>query len=66
MSLINYYRSLHPRTRMLLGAGVIVYGTLGLYLSDVAEEKLGFTPTAEDKRKLDEIVPKIRTVERRD
>lgn len=37
-----------------------------LYLSDIAEKKLDLVPTEEDKRKLDEMVPKIRVIERKE
>lgn len=40
------------------------YAVLGLFLSDKAEEKFGFTPTEQDKQKLREAVPKIHMVER--
>ncbi|KAA8898636.1 hypothetical protein FN846DRAFT_962024 [Sphaerosporella brunnea] len=39
MSLWNYYKSQHPRTRMLLGAGVVVYACAGLYVSDWVERR---------------------------
>lgn len=42
----------------------MAWGTAGLYLSPVAEEKLGFTPTEEDKARLDKYTPKIVTVEK--
>jgi hypothetical protein len=62
----SYYRSLHPRTRMLLGAGVVLYGVAGLAISDWVEKRFGFEPTEEEKKKLQEVVPRVRTVERRE
>jgi hypothetical protein len=44
---------------------VIAYATVGLFLSDIAEEKLQLVPTEEDKRQLSELVPKVRAVERK-
>jgi hypothetical protein len=37
-----------------------------LYLSDVAEEKFGFTPSEEDKAQLEKYTPRIITVERKE
>jgi hypothetical protein len=62
----SYYRSLHPRTRMLLGAGVVLYGVAGLAISDLVEKRFGFEPTEEERKRLREVVPKVRTVERRE
>jgi hypothetical protein len=47
----------------MVGGGIIGYACLGLFLSDTAEEKLGFTPSEEDKKRLREALPKIRVVE---
>ncbi|KAI5844592.1 hypothetical protein DFP73DRAFT_594695 [Morchella snyderi] len=66
MSLWQYYRNLTPQTRALVGAGVVVYATAMLYISDAAEKKLDLVPTEEDKRRLEELVPKVRAVERRE
>lgn len=59
----SYYNSLSPKTRLMVGGGLIGYATLGLFLSDTAEEKLGYTPTEEDKKRLREAMPRIRVVE---
>jgi hypothetical protein len=40
------------------------YAATALFLSDKAEEKFGLTPTPEDKEKLRQALPKIRTVEK--
>ncbi|THY97302.1 hypothetical protein D6C92_03463 [Aureobasidium pullulans] len=58
-----YYNSLSPKTRLMVGGGAMAYACIGLFLSDTAEEKLGYTPTEEDKRKLREAMPRIRVVE---
>lgn len=42
------------------------WGFLGIMLSDRAEEKFDLVPTDEDKAKLREIIPTIRTVDRDD
>lgn len=36
------------------------------YLTDVAEKKLNLVPKEEDFKKLEEVVPRIRVVERRE
>ncbi|THY73626.1 hypothetical protein D6C86_09022 [Aureobasidium pullulans] len=63
MSLWRYYNSLSPKTRLMVGGGAMAYACIGLFLSDTAEEKLGYTPTEEDKRRLREAMPRIRVVE---
>lgn len=50
---------------MIIGVGVMAYAGVGLYISDVAEEKLGYTPTEKDKEQLKEALPKISAVEKR-
>jgi hypothetical protein len=58
------YRGLTPKTRMLIGGGVMAYALFGILLSDRAEIAFGFTPTEEDKKNLRDAVPKIHLVER--
>ncbi|KAK0764054.1 hypothetical protein N5P37_003449 [Trichoderma harzianum] len=58
------YNNLTPKTRLGVGVAIIAWGGLGLYLSDKAEEKLGFTPTEEDKAELRNLAPKITTVDK--
>lgn len=58
------YRNLSPRTRLMLGGGVMAYAVFGLFISDRAEEAFGFTPTEEDKKRLREAVPKIHIIEK--
>jgi len=41
-------------------------GTIGLYISDKAEKKLGFEPTPAEKEALTATLPKITTIERDD
>lgn len=64
MSLWNSYRALSTRTRLLIGGGIMAYGVAGIFLSDKAEQALGFEPTEQDKRRLKESMPHIHTVER--
>lgn len=58
------YKSLSPKARAGVGLGIIAWGTVGLYLSDKAEEKFGYTPTEKDKEDLRNLAPHITTVER--
>ncbi|KAK5167193.1 uncharacterized protein LTR77_007924 [Saxophila tyrrhenica] len=64
MSLWQSYRALTPKTRMLVGGGVMAWAAFGLLLSDRAEAAFGFTPTEQDKRDLRDSMPKIHLVER--
>jgi hypothetical protein len=54
-----------PKTRVMIGVGVMAYAGAGLYLSDKAEERLGLTPTERDREELRYALPKITTVEKR-
>lgn len=47
-----------------MGASLLAWGVVGLYLSDQAEEKYGFKPSEKDKAELDKMTPKIRLVDR--
>ncbi|KAG5939275.1 hypothetical protein E4U59_003244 [Claviceps monticola] len=62
--MLKAYKNLSPKTRLYFGIGVMAWGTIGLYLSDKAEEKYGFTPSEEDKEALWKFVPKVTVVER--
>ncbi|EON68284.1 hypothetical protein W97_07542 [Coniosporium apollinis CBS 100218] len=64
MSLWQSYRNLTPRTRLLLGLGIMGYASVALMLSDKAEEALGMAPTERDKEELARAMPKIRTVDK--
>lgn len=63
----NFYRAytnLAPKTRLGVGVAIIAWGCAGLYLSDKAEEKFGYTPTEEDRSALREMAPKITSVDK--
>lgn len=64
MGLWQSYLNLPQRTKLLVGGGIMVWGTLGLFLSDRAEQAFGLAPTEEDKKMLREAVPKMRVVEK--
>jgi hypothetical protein len=38
-----------------VGFGLLAWGVIGLQLSDLAEEKLGFKPSEEDKATLSQV-----------
>lgn len=63
-NLTSSYRALSPNTRMMVGFGILAWGTIGLYMSDAAEKKLGFEPSETDKNALDRSIPKIRAIDR--
>ena len=49
---------------MGVGFGIIAWGAGGLYLSDRAEDKFGYTPTDQDREDLRKMTPRIVTVDR--
>jgi hypothetical protein len=62
----RWYKGLNPKTRIMIGVGVMAYAGAGLFLSDKMEEKLGLTPTEKDREELRNSLPKITTVEKGD
>ncbi|KAK3956195.1 hypothetical protein QBC32DRAFT_321033 [Pseudoneurospora amorphoporcata] len=58
------YRNLSPRARLGVGIAFTLWGLIGLKLSDKAEEKLGYTPTEEDRKALERFKPRIIEVEK--
>ncbi|KAK0735893.1 hypothetical protein B0T21DRAFT_412482 [Apiosordaria backusii] len=64
MTLLQTYQNLSPKAKLGVGFGLVAWGLIGLQLSDKAEQKLGYTPTEQDKAELDKIIPKIHTVSR--
>lgn len=61
---IRAYQGLSSKAKLGVGAGLLAWGIVGLYLSDQAEEKYGFKPSEKDKAELDKMTPKIRLVDR--
>ncbi|KAL1899088.1 hypothetical protein Sste5346_003010 [Sporothrix stenoceras] len=66
MSLWSSYNGLSPKTRMGVGIGILVWGTIGLYFSDAAGDKMGIKPTEADKEALAKMTPKIHVIDRPD
>lgn len=64
MPLWQSYRAIAPRTRLMVGVGVMAYATFGLFAADKIEEVYGYTPTEEQKREVQDMVPKIHFVDR--
>lgn len=64
MSLWTSYRSLSTKTRVLIGGGIMTYAVAGMFLSDKAEHAFGFTPTEQDRKRLQESMPRIHAVDR--
>ncbi|KAK4130760.1 hypothetical protein BT67DRAFT_445381 [Trichocladium antarcticum] len=62
MSFWQSYRGLNSKARLGFGAGLLVWGFLGLQFSDKAGEKLGIVPTEADKAALDKMLPRIHVV----
>ncbi|ERT02619.1 uncharacterized protein SPSK_10975 [Sporothrix schenckii 1099-18] len=66
MSLWSSYRGLSPKTRAGVGVGILLWGTIGLYFSDAAGERIGIKPTETDKDNLARMTPRIHVVDRDD
>lgn len=66
MSIWQLYRGLSSKAKLGVGAGFVVWGLVGLRMSDKAEEKLGLTPTDEDRAALERATPRIRLMEKGD
>ncbi|KAF2138042.1 uncharacterized protein K452DRAFT_291082 [Aplosporella prunicola CBS 121167] len=66
MSLWQKYRATAPKTRLLLGVGLMAYGAFGLFASDEAEKAFNMVPTEEEKKRLDSAMPKIHIVDQDD
>ncbi|KAH7391503.1 hypothetical protein BKA64DRAFT_677786 [Cadophora sp. MPI-SDFR-AT-0126] len=64
MTFFQSFLNLSPRTRLLIGGGFLAWGTLGLYITDRAESKLGFEATDRDREALRSTLPTIQVVER--
>ncbi|EER25738.1 uncharacterized protein CIMG_12025, partial [Coccidioides immitis RS] len=65
MSLWKSYRNLSPRTRMILGLGLMGYAAFGLWAEPRMEKALGMVPTEAEKEELDKnIRVRIRSVEK--
>ncbi|GAB7340029.1 hypothetical protein MBLNU457_6531t1 [Dothideomycetes sp. NU457] len=57
------YKSISPQTRMLFGGGLIAWALIAQTLTDQAEPMLGFKASEQDKERLRESLPKIRSVD---
>jgi len=58
------FKSLSPKTRISVGVAFLAWGTIGLYISDKAEKKLGLEPSEKDREALEAVVPRITLVDR--
>ncbi|KAF2676393.1 hypothetical protein K458DRAFT_447514 [Lentithecium fluviatile CBS 122367] len=65
MAVWQWYKNIAPKTRVLIGVGIMAYAGAGMYFSDKVEEKLGLVPTEKDKEELSKAIPKITAVERK-
>lgn len=61
---IRAYKGLSPKAKLGVGVGLLAWGVVGLYVSDHAEEKYGFTPSEKDKADLEMMKPKISFVDK--
>ncbi|KAI5795476.1 hypothetical protein DFH27DRAFT_612734 [Peziza echinospora] len=58
------FSTLPPKTRILIGLGLIGYSAGGLLFSDAVEKVGGFTPSEEERERLRGVVPRVVVVER--
>ncbi|KAF2623637.1 hypothetical protein BU25DRAFT_461729 [Macroventuria anomochaeta] len=64
MGVWQWYKGLAPKTRMIMGVGIMAYAGFGLLISDEIEQRFGMTPTEQDYEEVRRLVPKISTVEK--
>lgn len=64
MSLWRAYQGLSSKARLGVGVGLLGWGVIGLYMSDRAEERFGYSPSDQDKAALEMLKPKIHVVDR--
>lgn len=57
------YKSLAPKTRALLGVGLMVNAGLALQFSDQVESLLGLQPTSKDHDEVKKLLPTVTMVE---
>ena len=48
----------------MIGCGFMAWSLIGLALSDAAEKKFGLEASAEEKEKLNRVIPRITAVDR--
>jgi hypothetical protein len=60
----SWYKSIAPKTRIVIGVTIMAYAGFGMFISDKAEEQLGLVPTEKDKEDLRKAIPRISTVEK--
>ncbi|KAJ5051983.1 uncharacterized protein L3040_001744 [Drepanopeziza brunnea f. sp. 'multigermtubi'] len=64
MSFRTSLLALPPRTRLAVGLGFLAWGTAGLYLTDGAERKLGWSAAGREGEEEGVALPRVRVVER--
>ncbi|KAF2002196.1 hypothetical protein P154DRAFT_521036 [Amniculicola lignicola CBS 123094] len=64
MAIWQWYKSITPKTRMLVGVGIMAYAGVAMVVSDKVEEKLGLVPTEKDKEELEKALPTITTIDK--
>ncbi|KAF1832564.1 hypothetical protein BDW02DRAFT_599864 [Decorospora gaudefroyi] len=52
MAIWEWFKGIPPRTRIIVGVGIMAYASAGLYLSDKAEEHLRRTATEKEEEEL--------------
>lgn len=61
--LCRKFLNLSPRTRMLIGLGIVGYSGIGMLVSNGLEKQFGMVASEEDKERLRKVIPKITTLD---
>ncbi|KAF1913148.1 hypothetical protein BDU57DRAFT_421347, partial [Ampelomyces quisqualis] len=61
----RWYSALQPKTRIIIGAGIMAHACAAMYLSDKLDEQTAIVYADEDFAKIRAALPTITTVERK-
>ncbi|KAF2237080.1 hypothetical protein EV356DRAFT_574608 [Viridothelium virens] len=59
MSLWKSYTSLTSNTRLLLGLGILAWGSAGLFFSEGVESAMGMKASEKEKQEVQEWIPRM-------
>ena len=65
-SLLRAFTNLTPRTRALIGFGLIAYASIAMYTTDAVAPSLGFDATERDRDEVKRWVPRVSVRERQE
>jgi hypothetical protein len=64
MSLWRAYQNLSTRTKLGVGASLVLWGLAGPYITDMIGDRMGLKPTESDREALEKLKPKIQVIDR--